>query len=418
MMRDGNSADAPDAPSGPRATGPAPLRTTRSATELLEAQEQAAETLLKSQAQVARLLRSRHTEEAKVLLEAQKKAAKTLLVYQAQVARLLHSHDTAGAIALLEAQEEAARTLLASQAQVARLLRSHHTEETMKLLGTQEQAATTMLAVQSEVAHLLRSNVGLEQRVKKRNKELTNINAHLEAATVAKSAFLASMSHELRTPLNSIIGFSGVLLSEGPGTLNEEQKRQLGMIASSGKHLLTLINDILDLSRVEAGEFELEINDFAMGSVVFTVVDMLRIIAQEKGLEFDTSVSDPDALLHSDRRAVEQILVNLVGNAIKFTDSGTVGLDASIRDDRAVFCVRDTGSGIPKEDLDAIFESFHQAGRAMGDRRPEGTGLGLSISASLAVYLGGTIAVSSALGEGSVFTLDIPAHLRETECGD
>jgi signal transduction histidine kinase len=373
---------------------------------------------LKSQAQVARLLRSRHTGEAKALLDAQKEAAKSLLVYQARVAKLLHSNDTQGAAELLEAQEQAAKTLLKSQAQVASLLRSHHTEETITLLDAQERAATTMLAVQSEVAHLLRSKVGLEQRVKERNRVLTNTNVHLEAATVAKSAFLASMSHELRTPLNSIIGFSGVLLSEVPGALNEEQKRQLGMIASSGRHLLTLINDILDLSKVEAGEFKLDINDFTIGSLVFAVADMLRIIAQEKGLEFDTSVSDPDALLHSDWRAVEQILVNLAGNAIKFTDSGTVGLDASIRNDRAVFSVRDTGPGIPEEDLEAIFESFHQAGKAMGDRRPEGTGLGLSISASLAVCLGGTITVSSTLGEGSVFTLDIPAHLHEIRCGD
>jgi hypothetical protein len=301
---------------------------------------------------------------------------------------------------------------------VAKLLRAHQTEETTALLEAQKEAAKTLLAVQSEVAHLLRSKVGLEQRVKERNKELTNINARLEAATVAKSAFLASMSHELRTPLNSIIGFSGVLLSEGPGSLNEEQKRQLGMIASSGKHLLTLINDILDLSKVEAGEFELEISDFTLGSAVFAVVDMLRIIAQEQGLEFDTSVSDPDALLRSDWRAVEQILVNLAGNAIKFTDSGAVGFDASICNDRAVFCVSDTGPGIPEEDLDAIFESFHQAGRAMGEGRPEGTGLGLSISSSLAVCLGGTITVSSTLGEGSVFTLDIPSHLDEVRCDD
>ena len=384
-MADESSVSAPDAASGPRAVRRKSVRAIRTATELLEAQEEAAITLLASQVQVAKLLRS---------------------------------HDTGGATELLEAQEKAAIALLASQVQVAKLLRSHDTGGATELLEAQEKAARTLLAVQSEVARLLRSNLRLEKRVTRRNEELTNINARLEAATLAKSSFLASVSHELRTPLNSIIGFSGLLLSEAPGDLNEEQRRQLQMIASSGKHLLALINNILDLSRVEAGELEMEIGDFTLGSVVFAVVDMLRVIAQEKGLEFDTSVSDPDAFLRSDWRAVAQILVNLVGNAIKFTDSGTVGLDASICNDRAVFQVRDTGSGISEEELETIFESFHQGGRAAGGIRTEGTGLGLAISSSLAVCLGGAITVSSTVGEGSVFTLDIPARLDEVKCDD
>ncbi|MDZ4178344.1 MAG: ATP-binding protein [Coriobacteriia bacterium] len=418
MMKDGKPAEAKGTASEPRALESTSLKTRRTAVQLLEAQEEAARTLIASQEQVARLLRAHHVKSATALLEAQEEAARTLLATQRQAVELLRAHDKEGAAALLKVQEEAAKTLLATQRQTAGLLHSLQGEGATALLEAQEEAARTLLALQSDVARMLRSSIDLEKRVNERNEQLTNINARLEAATIAKSTFLASMSHELRTPLNSIIGFSGILLSESPGDVNEEQKRQLEMIGNSGKLLLALINDILDLSRVEAGEFELEIGDFTLGSVVSAAVDMLRIIAQEKGLEFDASVSDPDAFLRTDRRAVEQILINLTGNAIKYTDSGAVGFDASICNDRAVFCVSDTGPGIPEEDLDAIFESFHQAGRAMGEGRPEGTGLGLSISSSLAVCLGGTITVSSTLGEGSVFTLDIPSHLDEVQCDD
>ncbi|MDZ4181140.1 MAG: histidine kinase dimerization/phospho-acceptor domain-containing protein, partial [Coriobacteriia bacterium] len=332
-MRDGSSAGAPDSASGPRAMEPTSLRAVRTATELVEVLVGASKTLLATRSELARLLRSHDTDKTTELLEAQEEAAKSLLATQSELARLLRSHDTDQAMELLESLEEAAKTLLATQSEVASLLRSHNADMTMitSLHSGLERYA------QDRNEELADSNKQLTDS----NEGLTNSNVRLEAATVAKSAFLASMSHELRTPLNSIIGFSGLLLSESPGDLNEEQKRQQGMINTSGKSLLALINDILDLSRVEAGEIKLAISDFPLGSAVFAVVDMMRVIAQEKGLEVSTSVSHPDAILHSDRRSVEQILINLVGNAIKFTDRGTVEVYASIGNgDRAVFCVR------------------------------------------------------------------------------
>jgi len=262
---------------------------------------------------------------------------------------------------------------------------------------------------------------------KRAERKLRDINEHLESlveertaevvrANDAKSEFLASMSHELRTPLNAVIGFSGVLLSKAPGDLNEEQQRQLDMISSSGRRLLSLVNDILDLSKIEAEEIELEVSEFPLGEAVSVTIEMVRSSAEQKGLEVDITVTDSDAVLHTDLRTVEQILINLAENAIKFTESGSVCLKASVTEEgRAVFRVCDTGPGIPEEDLMAIFDPFRQAGRAVGEGRPEGTGLGLAISSNLAVRLGGGLTVESTLGQGSTFTLDIPARFEEAQ---
>ena len=292
------------------------------------------------------------------------------------------------------------------------------------MLGqSKEDLANTILEErQRSEEHLLALNAELEQRVEERtvalaasNKALQEANAELELATHAKSDFLASMSHELRTPLNSVIGFSTILLSGAAGELNEEQHRQQEMINSSGKHLLALVNDILDLSKIEAGKIELEIEDFSLREIMSAVVGMLNAGAEDKGLEVDVTMSEPEAVLHTDLRAVEQILINLAGNAVKFTDEGVISLDAFVtQEDRAVFRVRDTGSGIPEESFEAIFDPFRQVGQPRGEGQQKGTGLGLAICALLAQRLGGILSVDSTLGEGSTFTLDIPASIDES----
>jgi len=253
---------------------------------------------------------------------------------------------------------------------------------------------------------LQRLNEDLEGLVEERTEEAVRANK-------AKSEFLAAMSHELRTPLNSVIGFSSILLSEVPGSLNKEQQRQLEMVGSSGQHLLSLVNDILDLSKDKAGKTELEVSDFPLGSVVSVTIDILHTAAKENGLEVEIKVEDPDVVLHTDKRFIEQILINLAGNAIKFTESGRVGLSASVTEDRrALFRIFDTGPGIPEGDLKVVFDPFRQAGRPASDGRSSGAGLGLAISSRLADHLGGSLTVESVLDEGSTFTLDIPARLE------
>jgi PAS domain S-box-containing protein len=239
------------------------------------------------------------------------------------------------------------------------------------------------------------------------NEEKELVNRELRAASRAKSEFLANMSHELRTPLNSIIGFTGIMLSGAAGELTDEQRRQLTMVATAGEHLLGLINDVLDLSKVEAGRVELELTDVDAIEPVAHAVGTLRPLAEQKGLELTSSV-DPGVRVRVDRRRLEQILINLVGNAVKFTDEGSVRVDVTSPEPGVVaFAVSDTGRGIAADDLDLIFQEFYQVA---GDDRASrtGTGLGLALSARLAGMLGGHIEVTSELGTGSTFKLVVP----------
>jgi PAS domain S-box-containing protein len=270
---------------------------------------------------------------------------------------------------------------------------------------------------------IVRLNMELEERVRARTRELStanielvNTNAELERATRAKSSFLASMSHELRTPLNSIIGFTTILLKGLAGPINEEQETQLSMVSESGRHLLSLINDVLDLSKIEAGRATACIEDIDLESLIEAVRDMVDPLADAKGLQLVfTSGSDGEPL-RSDPRMLTQILINLVGNAIKFTDSGTVTLAVSDDGDVMRFAVSDTGCGISPSDLPHIMESFYQADLPNRAKSP-GTGLGLSISSQLAAVLGGSLSAESALGVGSTFTLTVPKVMPLAESG-
>jgi PAS domain S-box-containing protein len=235
-------------------------------------------------------------------------------------------------------------------------------------------------------------------------------NLELENANTAKDRFLASMSHELRTPLNAILGFTGTMLMGLPGPLNDEQRRQLGTVQSSGKHLLSIINDLLDLAKIESGNLELQLVPVVCQEVLAEVAGTLRPLIEGKGLEFSIDAVEKEVTVHTDRRALTQILINLANNAIKFTDSGRITLELSLADDgRAVrLGVADTGVGIAAEDQDRLFRAFEQVGEAKS-RKFEGTGLGLYISRKLAELLGGEILMESTLGTGSTFTVSVPA---------
>lgn len=228
-------------------------------------------------------------------------------------------------------------------------------------------------------------------------------NIELEKAIAAKDRFLASMSHELRTPLNAIIGFTGTLLMELPGPLTSEQRKQLTTVKVSAQHQLSLINDLLDLAKIESGKVQLKLEPVACAAVVNEVAETLRPMAEAKGLRFKVHAADR-IVTNTDRRAVSQILINLVNNAIKFTPKGSVDLTVSQTDGVTEFSVTDTGTGIPVEDQAKLFDAFARLENPAGDRQ-EGTGLGLHLSEKLAQLLGGKITFMSIPGVGSTFIL-------------
>jgi protein-histidine pros-kinase len=241
-------------------------------------------------------------------------------------------------------------------------------------------------------------------------RRMKDLNAELEAANKTKDQFLASMSHELRTPLNAILGFTGTLLMKLPGPLTAEQERQLTIVQWGARHLLSLINDILDLAKVQSGKREFAFERFPVADVVNDVAASLASIAQEKGLQFDVRVNADVGAIETDRRSLRQIILNLADNAIKYTDSGKVAI--AVRRDPMhlgdlIVEVSDTGRGIEEKNLRRIFDAFERVDGA--NMLVAGTGLGLHLSLSLAKLLGGTIDVRSTYGSGSTFTLVLPA---------
>jgi PAS domain S-box-containing protein len=238
--------------------------------------------------------------------------------------------------------------------------------------------------------------------------ELRQKNIDLERASRAKDRFLATMSHELRTPLNAIIGFTGALLMRLPGPLTDKQERQLGTVQSSAKHLLSLINDLLDLARIEAGDVEIEMVPTSCVSVIEEVANGLRPLAEAKKLELVVSLPEHDVVLQTNYRALSQIVINLANNAIKFTESGKVVISLARRGDatRTVteLSVSDTGCGIKPQDQGRLFQAFTQLDSSPPNRH-EGTGLGLHLSQKLAGLMGARITCESEPGRGSRFTL-------------
>jgi signal transduction histidine kinase len=261
----------------------------------------------------------------------------------------------------------------------------------------------------------------LEIKVAERTGELQLALVRAESADRLKSAFLATMSHELRTPLNSIIGFTGIVLQGLAGPLTEEQTKQLGMVRGSARHLLELINDVLDISKIEAGQLQVRAEPFDLRASIDQVTSSVQPMFGRKGLTLSVTMPSTFAPMVSDRRRVEQILLNLLNNAIKFTDEGQISLtvdfiegadplaEAGAHDVR--LRVADTGIGIRAADLSTLFQPFRQVDAGL-TRLHEGTGLGLAICRRLATLLGGVISVESVWGEGSAFTVTLPLRPR------
>jgi signal transduction histidine kinase len=274
---------------------------------------------------------------------------------------------------------------------VSRNLPGEFTADIIELLRT--FATQSALAIQN--ARLFR-----EIEIKSRE---------LEAASRHKSEFLANMSHELRTPLNAIIGFSEILSERMFGELNEKQDEYLKDIHASGQHLLSLINDILDLSKIEAGKMELELSSFDLPTTIDNALVLVRERASRRGIALGKTVDERLGLIEADERKLRQVLLNLLSNAIKFTpEGGRIDVRAVPMDGSVSVSVTDTGVGIAPEDQEAVFEEFRQVGSA--DKRVGGTGLGLALSRKFIELHGGRIWVKSQVGAGSCFTFEVPAR--------
>ncbi len=251
----------------------------------------------------------------------------------------------------------------------------------------------------------------LEELVDKRTVDLEAAKERAEESDRLKSAFLATMSHELRTPMNSIIGFTGIMLQGLSGPLNDEQKEQLSMVKNSADHLLNIINDLLDISRIESGQLKISAESFNIHESINKVVQTIAPLAEKKGLSLIFEEAPDIGEVVSDRRRVEQIILNLVNNAIKFTEIGEVRIKCKVSNGYLITSVKDTGIGIKPADIDKLFKPFQQIDMGL-DRKREGTGLGLSICKKLAGLLGGDIKVESKVGEGSTFTLTLQLEYK------
>jgi signal transduction histidine kinase len=260
----------------------------------------------------------------------------------------------------------------------------------------------------SMASALQESYAGLERKVEERTHEIEEKGRQLEVANQHKSEFLANMSHELRTPLNAIIGFSEVLLQRMFGEINAKQEEYLQDVLSSGRHLLSLINDILDLSKVEAGRMELELARFDLPQTLQDTRTLVRERAARHGIILALEVDGRLGACVADERKLKQVMLNLLSNAVKFTpEGGRVDVRAVPTDGAVEISVSDTGIGIAPEDQEAIFEEFRQVTGEYAHKR-EGTGLGLTLARKFVELHGGRLWVKSQLGQGSTFTFSIP----------
>jgi signal transduction histidine kinase/CheY-like chemotaxis protein len=259
-----------------------------------------------------------------------------------------------------------------------------------------------------------------EEKIQQKNHELKQINKQFQKASESKSAFLANMSHELRTPLNAIIGFSEVLKDLAFGELNQKQLKYVGNIYSSGKHLLSLINDILDLSKIESGKLELQIDGFSIPETIEGIIATVKGLASKKGITLDLQTNRDLPYMTADHKKFKQILYNLLSNAIKFTpDGGKVSLtaNASTTDSRIPenfihFTVEDSGIGIAPENQDQVFAAFEQIDDSYS-RQQEGTGLGLALTKKLVEMHGGEIWFESEVGKGTAFHFSLPCNFEQ-----
>jgi signal transduction histidine kinase len=298
-----------------------------------------------------------------------------------------------------------------SQGDLSKLVDVHSANEVGVLTHSFNEMIASLRKSRDE---LKRWGAELEKRVhqrtaelEERGQELAEANVRLEELSRHKSQFLANMSHELRTPLNSIIGYTKLMLDGLEGEINEEQHKDLQTVYNNSRSLLALINDLLDLAKIEAGKVTVSNEVFTVAELLDEALPAIRWLAGEKGLALDYKVAPGIGHLYADKAKTKQTLINVLANAVKFTEKGGIKLDVTEGDGEFIFSVSDTGMGIKKEDLEAIFESFKQVGPAQ-IAGFEGTGLGLAISKQFVEMQGGRIWAESELGKGSTFTFTLP----------
>ena len=273
-------------------------------------------------------------------------------------------------------------------------------DERLKEIASGKFAGRVQIANRDELG-------ALAGNLNRMSDELGSLYRQLEAASQHKSEFVANMSHELRTPLNGIIGFSEVMLERMFGDINEKQEEYLNDILASGRHLLSLINDILDLSKIEAGRMELELGDFSVPVTIDTALTLVRERAGRRGVALSENVDGQLGMVRGDERKIKQVLLNLLSNAVKFTpEGGRVAVSARLAGAIVHIAVADTGVGIAPEDQAAVFEEFRQVGDVT--KRREGTGLGLALAQKFVELHGGRIWLESEVGVGSTFTFTFP----------
>ena len=284
-----------------------------------------------------------------------------------------------------------------------------------------EQLGAAYLQLQSLTSELERSNKELEEKITERTEELRKSNVALreavkkaQEADSLKSEFIANVSHELRTPLNSIIGFSKVLMSGIDGEITETQRVDLSAIYNSGRHLLEIINSILELSKIEAGKMELHITTFDIVPIVHEIVTASQTLVMGKKIKIDSKIEGTIPVIEADVTKIRQIIFNLISNAAKFTEEGFITVRLRADKTRVAVSVIDTGIGIDKDHLDSVFERFRQVDGST-TRKAGGTGLGLSIAKKFVEMHSGEMRVDSKLGKGSVFTMILPIKQKPVE---
>jgi signal transduction histidine kinase len=282
-----------------------------------------------------------------------------------------------------------------------------------------EQLGSAYLQLQVLTSQLEKTNAELEQKVNERTEDLRKSNMALreaikkaQEADRLKSEFIANVSHELRTPLNSIIGFSKVLISRIDGEINPTQEVDLNAIYNSGRHLLDIINSILDLSKIEAGKMEMNFTEVELGPLIDDIVTAGQTLIMGRRVRLDSRFLNEIPAIEADATKIRQVIFNLVSNAAKFTEEGWITIQVGLVSDHISISVIDTGIGIDKDSIHSIFERFRQADGS-STRRTGGTGLGLSIARKFIEMHNGTITVESKLGKGSVFTMSLPLHQPE-----
>jgi len=287
--------------------------------------------------------------------------------------------------------------------QMSALLHNLEARNRMRTLNVElEQEIAERERAQDE---LRRAHDELEQRVAERTAELS-------AANRAKSSFLANMSHELRTPMNAVIGFAEMILDGIYGDTSAEVRDVVGEIQRSGEHLLGLINDVLDITKIESGRMDLHTAEGDLCGCIQAAVSRLEPLARENGIELSIAIDRELPAIVFDSKRISQVLMNLIGNAVKFTPSGSVRVGAETSADEVNIWVRDTGVGIPEEEQEAIFAEFHQIDGSLA-RDTQGSGLGLTIARRFVELHGGRIRVDSTAGAGATFTVTLPARMGE-----